>query len=118
MADFKHFRWEKIDEVVVLHLVDAELFDRLIINEMQDEVLSFLKTYKIPKLLINFGAVRSLSSETLNALLKARDWIVGNDGIIKFCDMRDTIRQVFKVTNLDGTMFEIHDSMHEALDSF
>lgn len=118
MAEFKHFRWEKSGDVVVLHLVDTELFDRLIINELHDEVMLFLKTYKIPKLLINFGSVRSLSSETLNALLKARDWIVGNDGTIKFCDMRDSIRQVFKVTNLDGTMFHIYGSMHEAMDAF
>ena len=32
--------------------------------------------------------------------------------------MRDSIRQIFKVMNLDGTMFPIYESMPKALDAF
>lgn len=117
MAENKHIRIEIVDSVSVLHITADDLFDRLVINEFQDEMLTFAKNECLPNLLISFGRVKTMSSEVLNALLRVRDWIVGNNGRLILCDMRDTIRQVFSVTNLDK-LFEIHATMPEALDAF
>lgn len=117
MADYNHFRVEIVGDISVVHLQDGEYFERLVINELQDELIEFAKTGCLPNLLISFGAVKRMSSEMLNALIRVRDWIVGNDGAMKLCDMRDSIRKVFTVTNLDK-MFEIHDSMPAAIDAF
>lgn len=118
MTDYKHFRVEDLDETTVLHLHDAEYFDRLVINELQDEMVEFVKTQTPDRLLISFGPVRRMSSELIGGLIKVRDWTVGNDGHLKLCDMHKSIREVFKMMNLDGKMFEIHDSMPQALDAF
>ena len=118
MNEYKHFRAETVDDVVVLHLTDSDFFDRLIINQLQDEMIQFVKTQEPSKLLINFGRVKSLSSETIGALIRAREYTVANGGTLKLCDMRDEIRAAFKMLNLEGKMFEIHDSMPSALDAF
>ena len=118
MSDYKRIRVEQQGDVSVIHLVDSELFDRVILNEFQEELNSFVKATQIRKMVIDFGVVRNLSSEALNALIRARDWVVGNGGQLKLCDMRDSIREIFRVTNLDGTMFDIQESMPKALDAF
>lgn len=118
MSNFKHINVEIVDEVSVVHLADDDYFDRLTIHGLQDELLQFAKNESLPKLLISFGRVKTMSSEVINTLLRVRDWVVGNDGQIMLCDMRDTIREVFKVMRLEGKIFKIYDSMPKALDSF
>ncbi len=118
MSDYKHFRVEDVDGTTVLYLASAEYSDRLVINELQDEMVEFVQDAMPTRLLISFGPVIRMSSETIGALIRVRDWIVGNDNHLKLCDMHTSIRQIFKIMNLDGRMFEIHESMPQALEAF
>ena len=118
MADYEHFELDEVEGVAVLYLKDHDFFDRLVISELQDEMVDYVKNETPQKLLIHFGRVRAISSETINALLRTREWTQSNEGELKLCDMRDTIRSVFRVANLDRKIFEIHDSMHSALEAF
>ena len=118
MSDFRHFDLEDVDRVSVLTLKHQDFFDRLVIRELQDEMTEYVKNASPAKLLINFGRASAVSSETINALLRTREWILANNGQLKLCDMTDTVRTVFKVANLEPTIFEIHDSMSKALEAF
>ena len=118
MSIYKYFQPEQIDGASVCHLVDADFFDRAVINDFQEEMINFILAEKPDKLLIDFGRVRAISSETINALLRAREYMLASDGQIKLCDMREEIRQAFRLLNLEGKIFDIHDSMAAALESF
>ena len=54
----------------------------------------------------------------INAVLRARNRLRECGGNIKLCGMRYSVRDAFRTLNLDGTMFDIHRSLQEALDAF
>ncbi len=39
-------------------------------------------------------------------------------GVVRLCSMHNQVRQAFRVLRLDGTLFEIYESLPEALSAF
>ena len=111
---FKHFSVEQRDRVTVLHLTDMDLLDRLITNELQDELLKFIEANNPPCLIISFKEVRRCSTEIINALLRSRKRVGEYKGKTKLCNMRDEIRDVFKMLNLEGSVFDIYKTDSDA----
>jgi anti-anti-sigma factor len=118
MAGYKHFHVARHNDVSVVHLTDTNLLDRLIISGMQDELLELIKTDAPKKLLVDFGAVTHCPSEVITGLLRTRKRLTPLEGELKICGMRDQIREVFKMMNLDGTVFHIYDTADEAMAAF
>ena len=117
-TEYVHIDVEDIEGVTVFRLRGSNFFDRQVILEAQDEMVAYVREHEPERLLIDFGRVRSFSSEAINAILRVREYVIANESQLKLCDMSDSIRQAYKVTNLDGVLFEIHGSMRDALDSF
>ena len=65
--------------------------------------------------MINFGAVTHCPSEVITGLLRARKRLTPLEGDMKICGMKDQIREVFKMMNLDGTVFHIYGTAAEAV---
>ena len=118
MPQYKHFEPQQVDDVIVLHLVDQQLFKNLVINEFEDELLEYLNDSQPQKLLVNFGPVAFCGTSAINALLRAKSRLMKTGGRIKCCGMNENIRGEFQMLNLDGTIFEIYDSASEALEAF
>ena len=120
MTTYRHFDWERIGDVLVVRLVDRRLADTMSVNELQDELLHLIEREPTKKLLVNFNQVTQCSTSVINGLLRAKKRLLaeGAGGHVKLCEMHPLIREAYKLLNLDGTVFHIHDTEAEALAGF
>ena len=116
--EFKRFEVQQIQDVTVVHLSDPRLSDALDVSHMEEELLRLVDERQPPKLLVNFGRVIHCSTSVINALLRAKKKLIAQGGKLKLCGMRDTLREAYRILNLDGTVFEIYDSAAEGLWTF
>lgn len=118
MSQYKCFEVQQHVDVTVVHLLDQKMLDRFMINEMKDELLQMVDSQKPQKMVINFGGVTRLSSEVLGALITSWKHVAENGGRLRLAGMSDGIREVFRITRLEGRIFEIFPSVNEALVGF
>ena len=118
MPENKLFDVSQHGSVTVLTLVSLDTMDHLLSNELQTAVVSFVEQTRPQNLLVDFNTMRRFSSETINALLRARKRLAAYQGEMKLCGMRPEIREVFRIMRLDGTVFEIYDTAEQALAAF
>lgn len=118
MSTQKHFNVESEDGITILQLTDLELLDRLLTHEMQEDLVHFVDSQKPSKLIVSFDRVRRCSTEVINAMLRARKRVSALGGDMRLCSMRDTIRDVFRMLNLEGNVFDIFDTLDDAKAGF
>ncbi len=115
---YKHLRTSTTHGAVVVFLVDPKLLDRETIQETQDELVAFVKTEAPPRLVINFKDVKAISSEFIAVMLRCKEYVKSGGGQLRLSNMNPVVRMAFKVTNLDGRLLFIYDSIPQAVDSF
>ena len=81
-------------------------------------MLAVIQQEQPKKLLINFDGVTHCSTAVINGLLRAKKRVVSEGGQIKLCGMVKPVREAYKMLNLDGTVFEIHDDRGGAIGAF
>lgn len=106
----KFFDVELHNGVTVMRLISEDSVDHLLINELQRAIVNFVEQERPMKLLIDFTQVRRFSSETINALIRARRRLLDYHAKMCLCAMRPEIHEVFRLMRLDGTVFEIVES--------
>ena len=116
--DYKHFEVSQVGDITLLKLVDPKLFETMIVSELQDELVTFVETLRPKKVLVSFELVTHCSTAVINGLLRAKKRVLADKGCLKLCGMTDTIRDAYKMLNLDGTVFEIYDDSDGAVKSF
>ena len=67
--------------------------------------------------MLNFRAVRFMSSSMLAVLWKFSQKVKAGKGRLKLCCIAPHLKEVFKITKFDRVM-EIHDDESNALDAF
>jgi anti-anti-sigma regulatory factor len=70
------------------------------------------------QLLVDFSQVEYCSTAIISALLRARKTIVAEGGQVRFWGMRENVREAFRMLNLDGSIFDIHETSGSALAAF
>lgn len=117
-AEYKHLRVERHGDAAVIILSNVELFDRLMTDEVRQELLDFIDTERPSKLVISFEEVTRCSTEVINGLIRARKRTITHGGEFRLCLVRQEMRQVLRILKLDGTVFEVHETLNGALQSF
>ena len=69
------------------------------------------------KILIDFGALDYISSAGLRILLGAAKKLRGLDGSMRFCNLNETVAEVFEISGFDA-IFQLHPSEDEAMEAF
>jgi anti-anti-sigma factor len=118
MSAFVHLRVERRNNVTVVHLADSHLLERVLLNELHDELVSLIEVTRPEQVLISFGYVQRLGTEAVNTLLTTRKRIGAYGGQMRLCDLHKSIHEIFKVLQLDGSVFNIYTSTAEALATF
>ncbi|MEQ8787065.1 MAG: STAS domain-containing protein [Pirellulaceae bacterium] len=114
----KHFEVETDQGITIVKLTDFELLDQLVTYEMQNELVQFLEQEKPQRLIVSFDGVRRCSTEIINSMLRARKRVAAEGGDMRLCSMHSTIRDVFRMLNLEGNVFEIFDALPPAKEGF
>jgi len=118
MSDYKRFDVQNEGDVLILNMADPRLFETLLVNELEDELLSIIDQRQPMKVVVNFERVTHCSTSVINGLLRVKKRLTRTGGSLKLCGMRDTVREAYRILNLDGTVFQIYDDLSPALKSF
>tara|TARA_R110002111_G_scaffold146808_1_gene213581 strand:+ start:38 stop:406 length:369 start_codon:yes stop_codon:yes gene_type:complete len=118
MAIFKNIRASASEGVPVVFLTSTKYIDRELIQQTQQELITFIQSSKPTRLVINFKDVEAISSEFITTMLRCSDYAQSENGELRLCNMSPMVRMAFQVTNLDGTLLHIMDSTPKAILSF
>ena len=115
---YEHFAVNRAAGILSVELSDPKLFDTAVITEWQNEILRLVDTERPAKMVVDFSKVVHCSTAVINGLLLARKRIVKAGGQLKLCGMVDSIRDSYRLLNLDGTVFLIYETIDEAIANF
>lgn len=118
MVENKRFAVEMDGDVTIVRLSDPKLHEMILITELHDELLQYIEQYRPRKLLVDFAIVTQCSSAVINSMLLARKRLMAYGAVIRLCSMHQQVREAFRVLRLDGTLFEIYESLPEGVDAF
>ncbi len=117
-SDYEHLIVRNDGDVLVVELIDPKLFDTTTVTQLQDELLQMVDTERPSKAIVDFVRVVHCSTAVINGLLRAKRRITANGGELKLCGMTAGIRDAYKMLNLDGTVFQIYDTLNDAVLAF
>jgi anti-anti-sigma regulatory factor len=118
MTNYERFEIQTQKDVTIVHLADPKLFETVMVSELEDELLALIEERRPKKVLVNFARVTHCSTAVINGLLRAKKRLVGEGGDLKLCGMKDTIREAYRILNLDGTAFVICEDVPAGLKAF
>ena len=115
MPDFQHLSVKIVDDVSVVQVLTPKLSDSLTVSEFQDELLEMIDADRPQRVVISFNGVQHCSTAVINGLLRAKKRLVTEGGSLRLCAMTEVIRDAYRMLHLDGTVFDIDDTLEDAL---
>ncbi|WP_182868394.1 protein kinase domain-containing protein [Rhodopirellula sp. JC639] len=115
--EYEQFDLQEIDGAHVVHLHDASVLSTESLVQTKRELFAMVEKCDPKRLIVNFASVRFCSSETVGILIQLHSELKPRQTRLYLCGMRESIREVFRVLNLDGTVFEIRGTVTNALKS-
>ena len=115
--EFKNFKLKQLGPVTLVQPVESEIVSRNLINDLSDDLLELVRTQQPKYLVLSLKPVTRYSSEAIGGLIRVVRRVKDYGGQMKLC-MNEDFRELFKVTHLDGTLFDIYDSESEAVAAF
>ena len=112
--EFTTFQIKQLGPVTLVQPVEAEIVSRNLINDLSDDLLELVNTQKPKHLVLSLKRVTRYSSEAIGGLIRVVRRVKTYGGQMKLC-MNEDFRDLFKVTHLDGTLFDIYDTESEAV---
>lgn len=112
-------RLEVKDDGGVTHVgfLDANILSIDVIQPIEGELVRLVEEAGKPKMLLDFAAVRHLSSGALGTLITVNNKVKAKGGQLRLASIDPNIYEVFKITKLNK-LFQIHDSAEQAKASF
>lgn len=117
MTDQSRIKVTEQDGVSIVRFVDKKIVDSGSIEQLGEELNRLVTEDKRTNLLLNFEGVEFLSSAALNKLISLYNQSKKISGRIKISNLREEIREVFKITNIDR-WFDIRSTQDDALSAF
>jgi anti-sigma B factor antagonist len=103
--------------VTRIEFVDRNILDEANIQQIGEEISRLVEERPKPKLLISFDNVDHLSSSALGTLITINNKVRSKAGELRLSNIDPQIYEVFVITKLNK-LFQIHDSVEEAMGSF
>jgi anti-sigma B factor antagonist len=107
----------EVDGVRVVRFLDRQLFDERTVREVADQLFAAVPSAGPIRLVLDFSGVDLVSSSLLGKLIILQRRVDASGGQLRLCEMSNTVRSVFKTSNLDR-LFAIDRDRREALEAF
>jgi anti-anti-sigma factor len=104
-------------DVTVVGFQNISVLDSANIESLGKSLLELIEKQDVRKLVLEFTAVRFMSSQALGVLLQLKRAMDPVKGKIVIAGIRPELHKVFKITNLHK-MFIFHDDLDKALQEF
>ena len=116
-SQLEHFRIEQQGDVTVVTPTVFDFLDQVTNFEAKRELIRFAQDEKPHKAVVDFHNVQRFSTEFIGTLLSFKRQM-GDGARISLCSLQPVHRDIFRVLNLDGTVFQIFDDVKHAVESF
>ena len=117
MAKQQRLDVSEVGDVTVVHFRDQRIIEDLGIQEMGQELFHLVEGENRNKLVLNFSSVGFMSSAALGKLITLDKKVKAKGGVLKLCNIKPEIYEVFAITRLDR-LFDIKKDESEALAAF
>ena len=104
-------------DVTVVNFQNVSVLDSANIEALGRSLLELVEKQDTRKLVLEFSAVRFMSSQALGVLLQLKKALDPVHGKVVIAGIRPELHKVFKITNLHK-MFLFHDDLDKALQEF
>ena len=104
-------------DVTVVNFQNVSVLDSANIEALGRSLMELVQKQDTRKLILEFSAVRFMSSQALGILLQLKKAMDPVHGKIVIVGIRPELHKVFKITNLHK-MFIFHDQLDKALQEF
>jgi anti-sigma B factor antagonist len=104
-------------DVTVVSFQNISVLDSANIESLGRSLMDLVEKQDTRKLILDFTAVRFMSSQALGVLLQVKKSLDPVHGKVIIAGIRAELYKVFKITNLHK-MFTFHDDLDQALQEF
>jgi anti-sigma B factor antagonist len=104
-------------DVTVVSFQNISVLDSANIESLGRSLMELVEQQDTRKLILEFTAVRFMSSQALGVLLQLKKALDPVHGKVIIAGIRPELHKVFKITNLNK-MFVFHDDLDQALQEF
>ena len=104
-------------DVTVVNFQNVSVLDSANIEALGRNLMELVQKQDTRKLILEFSAVRFMSSQALGVLLQLKKAMDPVNGKIVIVGIRPELHKVFKITNLHK-MFIFHNELDKALQEF
>jgi len=108
---------QRIRDVTVVNFRDSSMLDAQLIEQMAKQLYRLVDDEDRRKLILDFSPVKFLSSTALGVFINLQKKAAQVKGEVAICSMRDELKKVFKITNLDK-LFRFHPDEVTALQAW
>ncbi len=116
MAEYQYLYLTERDGVTIVGFNNPTILDAYHVGEVSKELYRLVEEEKRDKIVVDFSAIKMLSSQTISVLLKMRQTIAELDGKMALFGLEPGLYKVFKITRLQD-VFEFHDNLDHAVKS-
>jgi anti-sigma B factor antagonist len=113
-AEPARLRVQEHDGVTVVSFGDASILDVVTIQSVGRQLYELVDGKQRRQIVLDFGAVRFLSSQALGVLLTLRRKADKAGARVMLCGLLPELEQVFRITKLDE-MFQFHARVDQAV---
>jgi anti-sigma B factor antagonist len=101
LHETKRIRVAREDDVATAIILEDSLVDAAVVRELGDQLFDLVDKLGYTKIILDFCRVAYISSAALNKLIVLHKKISAAHGRLVLCDLRPTVRDVFRVTRLN-----------------
>ncbi len=108
---------QRYKDVTVVSFQNVTVLDSANIEKLGQNLMDLVQKNDVRKIVLEFTAVRFMSSQALGVLLQLKKALDPLKGRIIIVGIRPDLAKVFKITNLHK-LFTFHDELDKALGEF
>lgn len=105
------------DDIAIVTILESRILDEANIHAIGKELTDLVTKRYMIKMIVDLTEVQYLSSAVLRVFIALYKQIKAENGDLKLCCVRPSIREVFKVTQLDK-MIPILETQEAAVNDF
>ena len=115
MHEYHSFAVEQVRGATIVRIDRPQLSGSADAEILSLELTSLVTDHAPRQLLVDFENVTMISSTVIAAFLKLKKQLDGSGAQLKLCAMPIPVREIYQTLNLEGNVFEIYETISEAL---
>ena len=115
LPGYRFVTTETVNDTTIVQAVDPYLQGTTVAELVKLELAQIVEASPNQNLIIDLGNVKMISSSVISSLLALKRQLATEGVSLRLCSMSESLRYVFKTLNMDGTIFDIFETVEDAL---